>query len=82
MAGTDWEGEVLKRKETYEEGIERHNAGCDKNRENKDYTESRRLWGDFCRGKIKADELAERLGQLKMAGETEKIRELFNGKEI
>jgi len=46
------------------------------------YTESRRLWQEYLKGRITSDELAERLGEHTKGDEVEKVRDLFNGKNI
>ena len=46
------------------------------------YEESRRLWREFRKGRLTATELGERLGQYENSGEADKIKELFNGKEL
>jgi len=45
------------------------------------YTESRRLWKEYKKGRISADELARCLGEHTKGDEIEKVRDLFNGKD-
>ena len=58
-------------------GEERNGTGTE---DSDPYTESRRLWKEYLKGRITSDELERRLGEHIEGDEVEKVKDLFEGR--